>query len=210
MMDFNDADRQFDTDTIPNGTIVPVLMTLRPGGVSRPGQEAIDANWLTASRSSDVLYLSAEFTVLAGPFSRRKFWQNFTIHGGTVNEKGESKAWNISKSTIRAMLNSARGVKPDDESQQAIAARRISNWGDLDGLEFVVKVRVQPARDGYQASNSIGQVIEPGHKDYVQIGSGMGSGVSAAPQAPAAPAWGNGAPPAPQAPAADNVPAWAR
>jgi hypothetical protein len=29
------------------------------------------------------------------PFAKRKFWQNFTVAGGKVDEKGVSKGWNI-------------------------------------------------------------------------------------------------------------------
>ena len=214
MIDFTDAEPQSSSDVIPNGTIVRVNGVVRPGGVSRPGHEAADAGYLTASKTSDVLYLSWEFTVLEGPFARRKFWQNTTVAGGTVNEKGESKAWNITKSTIRAMLNSARNVRSDDESPNAKQARQIASWADLNGIEFVCKVRVQPAREyngqTYQASNSIGQVIEPGSKEYGGGGSDGGAPASA-PAAPK-PSWqAQGASAAAAKPAAaGGMPAWAR
>lgn len=215
-LDFNDAEPQRGMDLIPAGTLVRVVGVLRPGAVSRPGMEKIDGGCLTASKTSDVLYLSWEFTVVDGPYRNRKFWQNMTVAGGEVNEKGESKAWNITKSTLRAMLNSARGVKPDDASPQAAAARRIECWRDIERIEFACRVRINPARGDFLASNSIGQVIEPDHKDYAAIMGGTGAGdAPSAPQAAAAPTPAWAATPAATRPASGGngaavLPAWAR
>ena len=44
--------------------------------------------------------LDCEFTVVAGPLARRKFWQTFTVVGGKVDEQGVSIAWKISKGTL--------------------------------------------------------------------------------------------------------------
>ncbi len=207
VLDFNDGERQRGADVIPNGTLVRAVGVIRPGGVSRPGQEKVDGGYLTASKSSDVLYLSWEFTVVDGPFARRKFWQNMTVSGGEVNERGESKAWNITKTSMRAMLCSARNVKPDDMSEHATAARRINAWADLDGVEFAAKVGISKGNNGYPDRNQIAAVIEPGHKDYTAIMSGEGGAtVAASAPAPQA-AW---AKPATAAPATGAVPAWAR
>lgn len=208
LYDFNDAEAQREFDVIPHGTVVPVVMTIRPGATG-------DGGWATASVTSDATYLNAEFTVSEGPYINRKFWQNLTISGGKVNEKGESIAWNITKSTIRAMLNSARGVKPDDDSEAARKARVITSWGDLNGLQFIVKVKVEKDKKGqYPDKNQIAQVIEPGHKDYTPDAfSRAPAQATAAPAAPK-PAWaqGNAAPAQAAAAAAPqgNLPAWAR
>jgi hypothetical protein len=209
VLDFNDGERQSSGgDVIPNGTLVRVIGVIRPGGVSRPGQEKVDGGYLTASKTSDVLYLSWEFTVVDGPFARRKFWQNMTVAGGQVNERGESKSWNITKTSMRAMLCSARNIRPDDMSDNAASARRINTWGDLDGIEFAAKVGVSKGSNGYPDKNQIAAVIEPDNKAYGAIMNGEGGApvMAAAPMAQAtwakpaaAAAAGNGA-----------VPAWAR
>ena len=57
--------------------------------------------------------------------------------------EGESVATaNRSRSLIRAMLNSARGLSDKDVSPQAQAARRINGFADLDGLEFVARIDI--------------------------------------------------------------------
>ena len=55
--DFNGADRQSSGfDPIPAGTIVPLTMSIRPGGVG-------DGGWFKQSQSSDALMLDCEFVV---------------------------------------------------------------------------------------------------------------------------------------------------
>ncbi len=89
-MDFNDAGQQQSGELIPANTIAKVVATLRPGSTGQGG-------WLTRSNTSDVEYLNFEFTVLEGPFAKRKFWQNMTVSGGKVDERGQSKAWGITR-----------------------------------------------------------------------------------------------------------------
>lgn len=166
-MDFNDAEPQRDFSPMPVGTLVKVYLQIRPGSVG-------DGGMLTQSRSSDAQYLSGELTVTCGPFKNRKIWQNFTVSGGKVNEQGQSIAAGITRSTIRAMLNSASNVRPDDDSDRARQARTISSYRDLDGLEFAAKLGIQKGNDGFQDRNTIAAVIEPDHKDYTAIMSGDG------------------------------------
>lgn len=174
MLDFNNAAPQRSGfDLIPNGTIVRCIGTIRPGGKSRPGLEAVDQGMLTQSKSSDVMYLSFEYVVTEGPYAKRRWWGNLTVCGGSVDERGESKGWNITKSTFRALLNCNRSIRPDDESPQAASGRQINSWADINGLEFLCKVKIQKGQDGYQDQNSIAMIIEPGHKDWVPWGTPM-------------------------------------
>ena len=121
MYDLNDAQPQMPPvgELIPDGTFAKVNMTIRPGGMN--GATPMDAGLLKASHSSDAKLLDCEFTVVEGPYARRKFWQNFTVAGGKLDEKGQSKGWNISKSAFRAMIDSALGLDPKDESAAAKA-----------------------------------------------------------------------------------------
>jgi hypothetical protein len=64
--------------------------------------------------------------------------------GGEVDEKGTSIGWNISKRTFRAMIDSALGLDPDDNSEEAKAKRRLRGRADFDGIAFVAKIAVEP------------------------------------------------------------------
>src|SRR5581483_11851819 len=101
-----------------------------------------DRGLLTASRAegSDVVQLDCEFTILEGQFARRKFWRRFVVSGGKVDEQGVSIGWKITKSALRAILDSAHGLDPKDESPTAQGRRRIQGFYDLNNLTFVAKV----------------------------------------------------------------------
>lgn len=89
--DFNGADRQSSGfDPIPAGTIVPLTMSIRPGGAG-------DGGWFKQSQSSDALMLDCEFVVSEGPYVKRKIWQFLIVSGGKLNERGESTAGNITR-----------------------------------------------------------------------------------------------------------------
>src|SRR6185436_5806640 len=163
----------------------------------------------------DAKLLDCEFTVMTGPYVRRKFWQNFTVAGGKVDDKGQSKGWNISKSAFRAMVDSALGLDPKDESAAAKQKRVIQGLKQLDGIVFAARIMVEPASDTkYKDQNRLANVVVPGEPQYAAVMRGEAvqpDPVNAKPRkaadTPAAqtPAWANSA--APQ-PAAGGVP-WA-
>jgi len=170
MYDLNDAQPQMAPvgDLIPDGTFAKLKMTIRPGGTN--GSTPIDAGLLKASQSSDAKLLDCEFTVVAGPYARRKFWQNFTVAGGKLDEKGQSKGWNISKATFRAMVDSALGLDPRDESAAAKAKRVFQGLKQLDGIVVAARIMVEPASDPqYRDANKLANVVLPGEPQYDAI-----------------------------------------
>ncbi len=140
MFDFNGVDPAKPNEPIPDGAFAKVIMTVRPGGLD--GESPIDRGLLTASRAegSDVVQLDCEFTILEGPFARRKFWRRFVVSGGKVDEQGVSIGWKITKSALRSILDSAHGLDPKDESPTAQARRRIGGFFDLNNLTFIAKI----------------------------------------------------------------------
>ena len=198
-LDFNEADQQQIFDLIPAGTVVSFMMAIKPGGVGEGG-------WFTASKTSDAVMLSCEFTVTEGPYAKRKFWQYLVLSGGKLNDKGESIAAGISRSMLRAMLESARNVKPDDMSDAAVAKRRTAGWHDFNGLCFLARLGVEKGQNGYQDKNRIQSVITPDMKEYAQPPQVAAPAADPAPAG--APSWGN--PPPPPAANSTPVPSWAR
>jgi hypothetical protein len=153
-MDFNNAEPQRGFgDLIPDNTIALVVAKLRPGGAGPGG-------WLKASATGcDMMDL--EFVVDGGEFDRRKFWGLFVTSGCT---EGHEKAANITRSRLRAMLESAHGINAGDNSQAALAKRQVSGWGAFDGRytdKNVLKAALTPDDTGYinpgpQAANAAG------------------------------------------------------
>jgi hypothetical protein len=200
--DFNDAEQQTSFDLIPKGTMAKVRMTLKPGSHDDASRGWTDG-YATESFDTGSVYLAAEFVVLEGEFAKRKLWSNIGLH----SPKGDTWA-NMGRTFIRAALNSAYGFLPADQSVEAQNARRISSFGGLDGIEFVVRIDVEKDNKG-ENRNVVKQAIEPDNKDYARL-MGVSSKVSATSGSS-----NSGAPtqPAPQrAPAASvaGKPAWAQ
>ena len=206
--DFNDAEQQQSFDLIPKGTVARVRMTIKPGGFDDPAQ-GWNGGYATQSFETGSVYLSCEFVILEGEFARRKMWSNI----GLQSPKGPN--WgNMGRTFVRAALNSARNIRPQDNSPQAAAARRIAGFHELDGLEFVARIDVEKDGRG-ELKNVVKLAVEPDHPDYAR-GTG-GSGATGAPTRPTAASFAPQAPttaPAAAAPAqrptAPGKPAWAQ
>lgn len=224
MFDMNDAEPQKSGELIPDGTFAKATLTVRPGGID--GQSEIDQALLKTPKdpSSDVRMLDCEFTVVEGPHAKRKFWQMFTVQGGKVDENGVSIAWKISKSTFRAMIDSALGLDPQDMSEAAKQKRILRGLADLNGITFVAKIKVEASEDArYSDQNRLDRVVLPTEKEWNLVMDGKdvpaspsrsrGPGTKAA---AAQPAWTQGAAPggqplaAPRSPQAPGAPAWSQ
>lgn len=199
--DFNEAEpqRAGGGSLIPDNTIALVVVKVRPGGTGPGG-------YLKGS-STGAEMLDLEFTIDGGDHDRRKLWSNYVTSGVT---EGHEKASSITRSRLRAMLESARGILPTDGSPEAIAARKADGWGAFDGLVFCAKIGVEqgglkdkmagPQSERWDDKNVIKAVITPDEPHYI----------APTPQAKAAsaaakPANSNAA----SAPAATAKPSWA-
>lgn len=204
--DFNDAEQQQGFDLIPKGTLVPVRMTIKPGGHDDPAQ-GWTGGYATESFDTGAIYLAAEFVVTGGEHAKRKLWSNIGLH----SKKGPT--WGqMGRSFIRAALNSARNVHPQDNSPQAAAARRIQGFHELDGIEFLARVDIEKDAKGLDR-NVIKLAVEPDHPEYAKLmgvppKTKTGGGASGAP-AQATPPHAAIAP-APQRAPVTGKPAWAQ
>jgi hypothetical protein len=214
--DMNDVAPQQSSDMIPDGTFAKVTMSIRKGGVD--GMSEVDRGLLKPSNqpASDVRMVDAEFTVAEGPFARRKFWQNFTVQGGKLDEQGQSIGWKISKSQFRAMIDSALGLNPEDMSEAAKAKRVLRGLADLDGITFVAKIQIEPNRNpAYKDANKLDHVVLPTAPEWQKVMAGEVVPAqpsnrprsAAAVPVSAAPAWGQSQPASTPATPAWSAPA---
>jgi hypothetical protein len=157
--DFNDAQSQNSFDVIPKGTVARVRLTIRPGGHDDERQ-GWTGGYATRNATTGAVYLNGEFTIVAGPYARRKVFSLI----GLYSPKGPEWA-NMGRSLIRGILNSAHGISDKDNSPQAQARRRIRGFADLDGLEFLARIDVGKDVNG-EDKNEIRLALGPDHKDY--------------------------------------------
>src|SRR5262249_7441432 len=100
--DYTNAPVQREFTPIPHGTAVPLSMHIEPGNA---GEDSM----LTRSKDGSCEMLNVVFTVIDGEYKGRKFWQSFVMQGTT---SGHAQAREISLTTLRAIVDSAKGLDP--------------------------------------------------------------------------------------------------
>jgi hypothetical protein len=173
-------------DLIPEGTVATVSMHIRAGNVGEDGM-------LKRSKDGGCEMLDIEFTVLDGPYKARKFWSNFIVTGTTDGQK-KMAAGNLGM--LKAILDSALGLMPNDTSAEARAARTVS-VKQFQGTNFIAKIGVEvggPRKDSsgnYPDKNILAGVItkdKPGwHAVEQPLPFNGGGGAAPSAGAPAAP-----------------------
>jgi hypothetical protein len=157
-MDFNTAETQRTREVIPADTVAVIQMNIKSG-------DSGEGKWLKSSKDGTSRGLDCEFTVIDGEHAKRKFWSRLTLEGET---DGHKDARDISRRTLRAILESARGIRPDDQSDAAKKAR-MADYADFDGIRFIGRIGVEPAKNGYAAKNTLLEVITPERKNWRQV-----------------------------------------
>jgi hypothetical protein len=163
MFDYSHAPEQRG-ELIPAGTVATLQMTIRPGNAGESGL-------LTRSKDGACEMLDCEFVVVDGPHMKRKLWERMVLAGTT---DGHETAVDISCGKLRAILESARGIRPDDKSEEARKAR-LAELSDFDGLRFIARIGIEkgkPRNDGtgdYADRNVIATVITPDKKNWQAV-----------------------------------------
>src|SRR5262245_39132257 len=148
-----------DFEPVPAGKIVTVAMHIRPGNAGEDGL-------LKRSQDGGCEMLDLEFTIIDGDYKGRKFWEYLILQGTTP---GHAQAADISRGTLKAILDATRGLKPDDMSDAARAARTVE-LKDFEGATFLAKLGIEkggPKKDNagsatgefWPDKNTIAQVI---------------------------------------------------
>jgi hypothetical protein len=174
--DLNDADTGGGGGgLIPAGTVARAGFLIRPGGAG-------DGGLFKTSRSGDLM-LDVEWTILEGPFAKRKVWDNMMV-------TGSEKAVAVTKKTLRALVEGHYGIRPDDMSENAKAARRV-NLANLSGFVGCISIGIE-SQEGYEPKNRVKFLLTPGEDKFLAPGQ-----IAPTPAATTAPAQGGyGAPPA--------------
>jgi hypothetical protein len=89
-------------------------MRIRPGGVGEDGM-------LTRSSNGDCEMLAIEYTVVSGPYSRRKFFENQIIDGIKQGHRDMAQHW---YSVRKKILESARNITKGDKSRRRLPLTR--------------------------------------------------------------------------------------
>ena len=178
--DYSDAPPpQFEV--IPHGTTATLVLHIRAGDVGEDGM-------LTRSKDGGCEMLVGELTIADGPYKGRKLFERWILAGTT---DGHARSADINRSTLKAILDSAFGLKPDDLSPQARAARTVS-LKQFEGLSFIGRIGIEkgrPRNDGsgenWPDKNILAGVVTPDKRDWHPVEqlppfNGGGGGAQAA------------------------------
>jgi len=156
---FNDARDQVSYELIPHKTIAKVRLLLKKG--NHVTQEFPDG-YATLSKAGSSIYLACEFVILSGEYENRKIWNNIGLHSDKSTLYAE-----IGRDTIRAILNSVRGLHSKDKSPEAEKQRQIKSFADLDNLQVVAEITINAQGD--KPRNEIKTIITPDHIEYIEF-----------------------------------------
>ncbi len=165
MIDFNKAEEQKEFNgPIPAGSIVKLKMHIESPDKGMVSD--IDPNLQVSKTNSKNHYLKTKMVVQSGTFEGCSFFSNFVL-------TGSEKASKISMSKLRAILEAARGIMPDDFSPIAEEARRIAGFKDLDSFEFPAKIGIDtPEKGDLYINNNLKTIITPDKEAYQTVMAG--------------------------------------
>ena len=162
---------------------------LLPAGVYQLKVEVVSGGrgpdgTLTLAKNGCTMHVQLVYTVNAGDYRNRKIWDYLTVtldeHAVVLDEHGNPlppleaakkldklrTAVRMGRSKIKALINSARGLNPDDKSAATEARRSIESHDDLNGMIFWADVGVRAGSGGYGPSNFVDYIVQPGDPDY--------------------------------------------
>jgi len=175
MYDYTDAPPSKFEPKIPEGTKTNLAIHIKPGGVGEDGM-------LTRSKDGGCEYLSVMLTAPDGAYKGEKFFENWILNGTT---DGHAKARDITLRRLKAILDSAFGLDPNDKSPEAHARRTIS-LRQLEGMVFMAEIGIEKGSGDYGDKNIVANVITKDKKDWRPVEqpppfNGGGAAPSAAP-----------------------------
>jgi hypothetical protein len=161
-IDLRDTETQFDRTPIPSG-VYHLKIAVKPGGIGPGG-------FLRLAKNLRSSMLELECTVVGGEYAGRKVWDFITLEFDENNrddvlpvetdklEKFRTSV-RMGRTKLRAVLDSAFGLHPNDHTEATDAKRQLESYGDLNGLTFYAQVESKPGGSGYGPRNSIDFII---------------------------------------------------
>lgn len=171
MIDLNQAAEQGTGGgkAVPPDSVVLVQMIIRQ---PRAGSEG-SMPMLTRAQSG-LEQLDCEFVIAQGSYKDAKWFERLSV--SNAHTEGQKKAVDIAMRTIRAMVESSRGINPKDASPAAAQQRVLQSWEELNGIYFPAMLDAvvsDPNKDGKRfVNNKLRRVITPDKPEYAVICDG--------------------------------------
>jgi hypothetical protein len=158
------ANRSQSFEPIPAGTVVELVMQLKPGNM---GIEGLCAQ----SSKGDCAGINVEYTVQNGEHEGRKLHAFHILTGTTV---GHGKARDYTLALLRAILEAINGIDPKDDSPATVARRASATLSGFNGATFLAELRIErgglkPDGSAWPDKNVISRVLRTGDAGYRKL-----------------------------------------
>lgn len=161
-IDLNDVPPEFERTVIPEGTYRCEIEVIDGG--------AGDDRSLTVSAAGFLLFLKTHVKVLSGKYRGTVIFDqiNVEIDKKPPRDKAANyeKAVEMGQARVRAIVEGAYGIKPNDDSRRARPQRKLEGWGEIDGLKVWARIGIKPASGGYSERNEVQSIVRPGDEDW--------------------------------------------
>ena len=108
-----------------------------------------------------------EFTIVGGNYNGRKVWHRLFVDGDKMSERNVPIAKEIGLRTMRLIIESSRGINPDDSSPQAQEGRQLNSIEQLNGMELCIKIGIEEGTNGYADRNRLIAPLTPNQTGYI-------------------------------------------
>jgi hypothetical protein len=171
LFDLNDAEVPGDPELASPG-LYWLRVEVQPG--------AVTDDHLLLAKNGYTWHLKLKCTVQGEKYAGAVVFDYITLKYDTVSSDGLSvplpaqqtenykTAVRMGRSKLRALLESAFRIAPDDYSEEANAKRRVkdNDFLNLNGLVFYARVDVRKGTNGYKDSNSVDYIVTPGMPEW--------------------------------------------
>ena len=124
-------------------------------------------NLLKRSSKGDSEGFSVEYTVVGGPYDKRKLFAFHLLSGTTT---GHETAIGFTKSHLVAIFDAIHGLDPKDKSPQTEARRLAAQLINFNGATFLATLKIEKDPKGvYRDKNTIAEVISVGDRNYRKL-----------------------------------------
>jgi hypothetical protein len=168
-IDLNDAETQRDRTLVPSG-VYCLKIAVKPGGHG-------EGRWLRLAKNLRSLMLELKYSVVVGDYAGKQIQDFITVEFDETDDlhlspiepdklENYRTSVRMGRTKLRAIIDSAYGLEPNDDSEAAKEKRKLASYGALNGLEFYAQVEEKPGSDGYGPRNYVDFVITPDLPDY--------------------------------------------
>jgi hypothetical protein len=178
-IDLNDTETHRDRNLIPDG-IYQLEIKLKPGSAGPDGllrRAKKNMRSMMLELQCTVVAEVQRNTIVKSEHAKRRVWDYITVDFDETDDialppieadkvDNYKNSVRLGRMKLRAILDSAYALMPNDNGETARAKRRLDSYTDLDQLRFFAQITTSKGNGGYGPRNTLHYIITPDLSDY--------------------------------------------